>query len=70
MARRPSLEVGLSFVRMGNKIHLSFSNLPLAEWHKGVTLCRRKGNLWRMASSERFQYGDICKHCSKAVNHG
>lgn len=65
---KKGLPHGLSFVRMGAKIHMSFSNLPLAEWHPGVTLCHRKGRLWRMTQSERFSIGDVCKQCSKEAS--
>ncbi len=57
----------LSFVRMGKKVHLSFSNLPLAEWKRGKTVCRRTGLLWRIAVGEQLSLDDVCKQCLKAV---
>jgi len=58
---------GLNFVKMGTKVHMSFSNLPLAEWHHGVTLCRRTGKLWRVSNAERFSFDQICKQCRRVV---
>lgn len=66
MAKHPkSPDYALTFARMGNKIHLTASNLPLAEWHPGVTLCHRRGRLWRVTNSERFTWSDVCKQCRK-----
>ena len=61
-------EPSLSFVKMGKKVHLSFSNLPLAEWKKGKTVCHRAGLLWRMSVGEHLSLDEVCKQCLKAVN--
>lgn len=51
-------------VRKGARYHISLSNLPLAEWHKGVTLCHRRGPMWRTGGYDDIPPGErLCRDC-------
>jgi hypothetical protein len=46
---------------MGKRYHVSLSNLPLEEWANGVTLCHRKGKLYRIGVVP--DGAALCKQC-------
>lgn len=56
-------EPGMCIVMMGDKYHYSLSNLPLAEWYKGRTVCHRDGTLFRIGNMELVSREKLCKQC-------
>lgn len=52
------------------KAHLSFSNLPLKEYHPGVALCGGgEQPLFRLAKDAMFDASTMCGECQAEARH-